>query len=40
MQHPEFFERPQAGETMVAYDLTGDGKERQPEQVKEGTSNG
>jgi NTE family protein len=40
MQHPECFEKPQAGETMVAYDLTGDGKKRQPEQVKEGAPNG
>jgi NTE family protein len=40
MQHPECFETPQLGETMVAYDLTGDGRTRQPEQVKEGASNG
>jgi NTE family protein len=38
MQHPECFVKPQAEETMVAYDLTGDGRKRHPEQ--EGTSNG
>jgi NTE family protein len=40
MQHPECFEQPQPGETMVAYDLTGDGRLRQPERTKEGASSG
>lgn len=40
MLHPECFEQPQAGETMVAYDLTGDGRARHPEQAKQGASNG
>jgi NTE family protein len=34
MQHPEYFVKPQAGETMVAYDLTG------KPQIKEGTPHG
>jgi NTE family protein len=34
MQHPECFVKPQAGETMVAYDLTG------KPQIKEGTPHG
>jgi NTE family protein len=39
MQHPECFTKPQAGETMVAYDLTGDWKKRTPEQPLKGASN-
>jgi NTE family protein len=27
MRHKEWLERPQSGETMVTYDLTGDGTE-------------
>ena len=27
MRHKEWLERPQSGETMVTYDLTGDGSE-------------
>jgi NTE family protein len=27
MQHKEWLERPQSGETMVTYDLTGDASE-------------
>ena len=30
MLHPECFEQPQPGETMVAYDLTGDWQNRPP----------
>jgi NTE family protein len=40
MLHPECFDQPQAGETMVAYDLTGDGRDRHPEKINEGASNG
>ena len=40
MLHPECFDQPQAGETMVAYDLTGDGRDRHPEKIKQGASNG
>jgi NTE family protein len=40
MQHPECFDQPQPGETMVAYDLTGDGQQRHPERTKEGASSG
>ncbi|MDQ8727065.1 patatin-like phospholipase family protein [Bradyrhizobium sp. LHD-71] len=40
MQHPECFAQPQAGETMVAYDLTGDGRQRHPKQTVEGASSG
>jgi NTE family protein len=40
MQHPECFVKPQAGETMVAYDLTGEGRKRPLEQTKEGMPNG
>jgi NTE family protein len=39
LQHPDCFARPQSGETMVAYDLTGDGR-KPPEKIKEGTSHG
>lgn len=39
MQHPECFMKPQAGETMVAYDVTGDGRERPLEQTSKGASN-
>jgi len=39
LQHPECFATPQAGETMVAYDFTGDSR-RPPEQTNEGPSNG
>lgn len=40
MRHPECFTRPQAGETMMAYDLTGDGRTRNPEPSEEGAPNG
>ncbi len=40
MQHPECFMKPQAGETMVAYDVTGAYGKRSPEQTAEGASNG
>jgi NTE family protein len=36
MQHPDCFMKPQAGETMVAYDVTGDGRDRPPEQTSKG----
>jgi NTE family protein len=39
MQHPECFMKPQAGETMVAYDVTGDGRDRSLEQTSKGASN-
>lgn len=38
MQHPECFAKPQAGETMVAYDVTGDGRKRAPQQTGKGAS--
>ena len=34
MQHKEWLERPQSGETMVTYDLSGDENPRKKEQVK------
>ena len=37
---PNASQQPQPGETMVAYDLTGDGRQRHPEQTKEGASSG
>lgn len=39
LQHPDCFAKPQAGETMVAYDLTGDGRKRAPEQTEKGIFN-
>jgi len=40
MQHPECFTNPQLGETMVTYDLTGDGRNQRLEQTPTGASNG
>jgi NTE family protein len=40
MQHPECFTNPQIGETMVTYDLTGDGRNQRLEQTPTGASNG
>lgn len=39
MQHREYLARPQAGETMVAYDLTDGSRNRPPEQTEKGASN-
>jgi NTE family protein len=39
MQHPEYFARSRAGETMVAYDLTGESLSRHLEQTEKGASN-
>jgi len=39
MQHPECFMKPQAGETMVAYDVTGDRRDRPLVQTPKGASN-
>ena len=40
LQHPQCLATPQAGETMVAYDFTGDAGDRHPEKIKQGASNG
>jgi NTE family protein len=40
MLHPECFMKPQAGETMVAYDVTGAYGKRSPEQTAKGAPNG
>lgn len=40
MRHPECFTNPQLGETMVTYDLTGDGRNQRLEQTPTGASNG
>jgi NTE family protein len=40
MLHPECFMKPQAGETMVAYDVTGAYGKRATEQTAKGASNG
>ena len=39
LQHPQCLATPQAGETMVAYDFTGDAGKRSAK-IKEGTANG
>jgi NTE family protein len=39
MQHPDCFMKPQAGETMVAYDVTGDRRDRPLEETPKGASN-
>lgn len=40
MRHPECFTRPQAGETMVAYDVTGDYAAQKARQTGKGAPNG
>lgn len=40
MKHPECFTRPQAGETMVAYDVTGDYATQKARQTGKGAPNG
>jgi NTE family protein len=40
MEHPECFTKPQAGETMVAYDVTGAYGKRSTEKTAKGASNG
>jgi NTE family protein len=40
LMHPDCLAKPQAGETMAAYDFTGDSRKPHPEKAKEGLSNG
>jgi NTE family protein len=35
MRHKEWLERPQSGETMVTYDLTGDGTDSQDQDIED-----